>query len=260
MARGTSLLICVGACFALAACNSGPSPSAASPTKQDEAAVLEHEAEHIEGLLARRSAASDVLDALISALPDRVWLTETVYGAGKVQFKGRASSNNLLADYLSRLGDSPSLANIVLRSSVMKIVRGRELQEFALEAAVPHIGGAPATSGVPLAARLEVLGKALPSGQDTAGMLRELQRLALDAGLQMTKFAPGAEVPGEFTKALPVAIEVSGDLTELGRYLGGLAELPGPWIVEKLSFKAVSVDDQRSPVRASITAKTYLLR
>ena len=91
-------------------------------------------------------------------------------------------------------------------------------------------------------------------------MLRELQRLALDAGLQMTKFAPGAEVPGEFTSALPVAIEVSGDMTELGRYLRGLAALPSLWVVEKFSFKAVSPDDQRSQVRASITAKTYLLR
>ena len=42
----------------------------------------------------------------------------------------------------------------------------------------------------------------------------------------MTKFAPGAEVPGEFTTALPVAIEVSGDQNEIRRYLKGLADLP----------------------------------
>jgi hypothetical protein len=260
MARGTFFLICVGACLAFAACNSGPSSSTGSSSGKDEAAILERKAEHIEGLLVRRSEASDVLDALISALPDRAWLTDVVYDAGKVQFKGRAASNNLLADYLSRLGESSSLANIALRSSAMKVVRGRELQEFALEAAVPDIGSTPTPTDAPLTERLEKLEETLPSRQDTAGMLRELQRLAIDAGLQMTKFAPGAEAPGEFTSALPVTIEVSGDLAEFGRYLRGLAELADPWIVEKLSFKAVSADDQRSPVRASITAKAYLLR
>ena len=260
MTRGMSLLVCVGACLAFAACNSGPSSSAASSSRKDAAVVLERKAEHIEGLLVRRPAASALLDGLISALPDRAWLTEVVYGAKKVQLKGRAPSNDLVADYLSRLGESPSLANIALRSSAMKIVKGRELQEFALGADVPDNGGAPAPAGEPAATRVEELEKALPSRQDTAGTLRELQRLALAAGLQMTKFTPGAEVPGEFTSALPVAIEVSGDLAELGRYLRGLAGLPGLWVVEKLSLKAVSADDQRSPVRATITAKTYLLR
>ena len=220
MARKATISICLSFCLALISCTSGPSSSASSSSKKDEAATLERKAGHIEGLLAGRSSASKVLNDLISALPDRAWLTDVAYGAGKVQFKGRAPSNNLLADYLSRLGDSPSLTNVALRSSAMKIVRGREFQEFALEAAVPDIGGAPAASSVPLAARLEELEKTLPSRQATAGMLRELQRLALGAGLQMTKFTPGAEVPGEFTSALPVTIEVSGGLAHLGFHLG----------------------------------------
>jgi hypothetical protein len=260
MARKATISICLSFCLALISCNSGPSSSASSSSKKDEAAILERKAEHIESLLARRTAASDVLDALISTLPDRAWLTEVVFGSGNVQFRGRAPSNNLVADYLSRLGESPSLSNLALRSSGIKIVHGRESQEFALEAAVRDSGSASATAGMPPAARLEELEKALPSGQDTAAVLRELQRLALDTGLRMTKFAPGAEVPGEFTSALPVAIEVSGDLAELGRYLRGLAALSRLWVVEKFSFKAASADDLRSPVRASITAKTYLLR
>ncbi|HMA54226.1 MAG TPA: type 4a pilus biogenesis protein PilO, partial [Acidobacteriota bacterium] len=128
------------------------------------------------------------------------------------------------------------------------------------EAAVRGAGAAPAASGLPSAARLKELEKALPAGPDNAGMIRELQRLARDAGLQMTKFAPGAQVQGEFTSTLPIAIEVLGGPKELGRYLEDLAGLPRLWVVDRFSFKAVSADDPRSEIRASITARTYFAR
>ena len=256
-------LVLVSACFALAACNSGPSSSASSgssPSRQDLAATLERKVEHIEGLLARRSLAAGVLADLISALPDRAWLTEVVYDSGKVQAKGKAPSNNLVADYLARLEGGRSVANVVLRSSAMKIVQGRERQEFALEAVARDIEDASAAAGSSPAARLAELAKSLPPRQDNAEMLRELQRLVLAAGLQMTKFAPGAEIPGEFISEWPVAIEVSGSPSELASYLEGLSELPRLWVVDKFSFKAVSPDDPRSPVRASITARAAFPR
>jgi type IV pilus assembly protein PilO len=83
--------------------------------------------------------------------------------------------------------------------------------------------------------------------------------LASEAGLQMTGFTPGNEIPGEFYAERPVPIEVTGSQADLGRYLRGMADLPHPWIVSKFSFKAVDPQDARSPVRASITAQTYLL-
>lgn len=255
----TPVLMSLGACLLLAACNSGPSSSASSSSKPDEAAILERKVDHIEGLMARRGVAAAILDDLTSALPDRVRLTEVAYDSGKVRVKGNALSNNVVADYLARLEGSPSLTNIALSSSAMKIVRGRELQEFALEAVV-RPGDASAPSDLPLSAHVEELEKALSARQDSSEMLRDLQRLALTAGLQMTKFAPGAEIPGEFASEWPVAIEVSGETTELSRYFKGLAELPRLWVVDKFSFKAVSGEDPRSPLRASITAKTYLIR
>lgn len=260
MVRKMSLLILAAACLALAACNSGPSSSSsagASSSGKDEAAILERKVEHIEGLLARRAQAGNVLDALMSALPDRVRLTEAAYDSGKVRVKGIAPSNNLVADYLSRLEGNPSLMNVALRTSAMKIVKGRESQEFALEALARDTGSAPAASDLSPAARLAELEKALSARQDNAEMLRDLQRLALEAGLQMSKLAPSAVTPGEFTSNWPVVIEVSGEPGELDRYLKGLADLPRLWVVDKFSFKAVSGEDPRSPVRASITARTY---
>ena len=73
----------------------------------------------------------------------------------------------------------------------------------------------------------------------------------------MTKFAPSAETPGNSPASRPVAIEVSGEQGELAVYLKGLAELPRLWVVDKFAFKAVSGDDPRSRIHASITARTY---
>jgi hypothetical protein len=258
MAKRLVLVACLGATLALAACNSGPSSSGSSAAGEDEAAALERKADHLEGLLAARPLAARALDALTLALPDRARLTEVVYDANGIQVKGNAPTNNVLADYLSRLGESPALADVVLRGSNLRTVRGREQVEFLLQAAVGYPG--PAAASGPPAARLEALEKALPARQEPSEMLRELQRLVLESGLQMTKFVPGVEVAGEFTGELAATIEVAGGLSDLGRYLRGLAAPSRLWIVEKLSIKAVSAGDPRSDVRASVAAISYFLR
>ena len=99
----------------------------------------------------------------MSALPDRAWLTEVTYAAGKVEVKGKAPSNNLVADYLSRLEGSQSLTNVALRSSAMKIVKGRESPEFALEAVARDVERTSAP--------LEELEKALSARLADAEML-----------------------------------------------------------------------------------------
>jgi hypothetical protein len=248
MTKRIVLISCLGAFLVLAACNSGPSSSSPSSPAEREAAALERKAEYLEGLLARRASAAQALDALTLALPDRVWLTEAVYDPTGIQIKGNAATNNLLADYLVRLGESPSLADVVLRGSSLKTVRGRERVEFLLQAAVRDTGASSAPA------------EALPAPQDPSETLRELQRLALESGLQMTKFVPGVKVTGEFTGELAATIEVAGGLADLRSYLRGLTGLSRLWVVERFSFKAVSADDPRSDVRASIAAKAYFAR
>jgi hypothetical protein len=247
MKRSLSLLV-LGASLALGACNSGPSSSGPASSAADEAAAIERKADHLEGLLGRRPLAARVLDELMTSLPDRVWLTEAVYDANGIQVKGNALTNNLLADYISRLGESPSLADLTLRGSSMRLVKGREHVEFLLQAAVRDPAIAPAPDA------------GLPARPDPAEMLRKLQMLALEAGLQMTKFVPGAEIQGEFARELPVTIEVAGECDELLLYFQRLAEPPPLWIVEKLTFKTLAGDDPRSEVRASIAAKAHFSR
>jgi Fimbrial assembly protein (PilN)/Pilus assembly protein, PilO len=260
MIKRVALVAGLGVCLTLAACNSGPSSSAASSSRQAEAAALERKADFLEGLLARRSSAARTLDALTSALPDRVWLTEIVYDPKGIQAKGNAPSNTILADYMSRLAESPSLTDVTLRGSSQRTVRGRERVEFLLQAAARDAAAVPPASGASPAARLARLEKALPARQEPSEMLRELQRLALDSGLQMTKFVPGVEVAGEFTGELAATIEVAGDRAEVGGYLRDLAGLSRLWVVERFTLKAIAPDDPRSQDRASVAAKVWFSR
>lgn len=243
------LALCLG--LAMSACKSGP--SSAGP---DEAALAARKAGHIEGLLAQRPQASGVLAALITNLPDRVWLTDVTYDSGKVRTKGIAPSNIVLSDYISRLVQSPALAGVALAGSVVKTLQGYQWVEFSLQAAARASASAAAPVSSP-AARLAELETSLGARPESAGMLRAFHRLASEAGIQMTGYTPSAEVPGEFTAALPVAIVLSGGCDALVAFLRGLAALPDLWIVEQLSLKSASPDDPRSPVRVSLSARAY---
>jgi hypothetical protein len=247
--------------LALAACPSGPSSSAPDRTSEKEqASTLDRKIELIDGLMSQRFMAARILDDLAGALPERVRLTEVAYGSGSIEIKGSAPSNNLIADYVSRLEGSRSLMEVMLRSSVQKSGRNREFQEFTLQAQVRDGRGEKNAASGSTAERLERFEGILPPWGETSDLLRQIQTLAVDSGLQMTKFAPGDEAPGEFYSEWPIAIEVTGSQRELGRFLGGMADLPRFWLVKKFSFKAVSSEDAGSDVRASITAQTYFLR
>ena len=225
----------------------------------DPAAAAARKAGLLEGLAAERGVASRVLADLVSALPGRVRLTEISYGGVEAAVKGVAPTNNLLADYLARLAGSSALREVMLRSSALKTGPRGEYQEFALRAAVARSGGA-GTGGGPAgaAARLGELERFVGPRGESGETLRELQMLAAGAGLRMTRFAPAAEIAGEFYAELPVAIDVAGSLAGVGRYLDDLAGLSRLWVVEKLALKAVSPRDAGSTFTATLAARAYL--
>jgi Tfp pilus assembly protein PilN len=88
----------------------------------------------IENLNARRDMAPRLMDELSRTLPDWVWLSEVVYDEKGISIKGRALSNNLVADYIGSLEASPQIMNVNLVSSTQKTVQGDQYLEFALKA------------------------------------------------------------------------------------------------------------------------------
>lgn len=238
MIKSAGPIACLCAALVLGACNSGPAPG------PDKASVLERKAEFLEGLAGRRDLAARAWNGIAAAAPDRLWPTEVVYKDGEVEVKGSALSYDSLADFISLLEGSPSLNEVDLRTSVQKTGKTGDYYEFTVAARV----------GAEEGAELEEILTARPGPADG---LRELQRLAADSGLRMTKCVFGQETSGEFAGELPVTVELEGSRAGLGRYLGGMAGLPHFGFVKELRVKAVDPRDARSAVRASIAASAY---
>jgi Tfp pilus assembly protein PilN len=88
----------------------------------------------IESLNAQRDMAPRLMDELSRRLPEWVWLNEVVYDEKGIQIKGRALSNNLVADYISGLESSAQIMNVNLVSSTQKTTQGDQYLEFTLRA------------------------------------------------------------------------------------------------------------------------------
>jgi hypothetical protein len=253
MIKSAGPIACLCSALVLAACNSGPSIPG-----PDKASVLERKVEFLEELVNRRDLAASTWSELAAAAPDRLWPTEVVWKEGEVKITGSALSYDLLADFISRLEESPHLTDVDLRSSVQKKGRTGDYYEFTVAARSVGAGEAPPSRGsAPSEARLVELELALSERPQTADGLRELQRLASDSGLRMTKCTFGQALTGEFAGEQSALIEIEGSRGDLGRYLRGMVELPHFRYVKELRVKAVDPRDARSPVKASITALAY---
>jgi Tfp pilus assembly protein PilO len=266
MRRRALPVLCLGASLISIAC-----PSRQPTPGPDKAAALRDRIDLIGGFLAQRGLAARAFEELGGALPDSTWLTEVAYDVTTVRAKGCAPSNTAVADYVSRLGGSPVLTEVNLQSSVERGIRNHDWQEFSIQAAVRGAHRQKAAergsgSGVgtediaALTAQLAELEKDLPAGKDSAGILRQFQEAADESGSKITKFAPGGEIPGEFYREWPISIEAAGSRQSLGRFLERVNDLPRSWVIKKFSANAVSPQDPGSPIRASITVQTYLLR
>jgi Tfp pilus assembly protein PilN len=83
---------------------------------EEQKSILERKINLINQLKARQEIAVRTMDELSKNLPGWVWLTETSYEAQEITIKGRALSNNLIADYVYNLENSPHLSNVKIVS------------------------------------------------------------------------------------------------------------------------------------------------
>ncbi len=94
--------------------------------------LLERKINLINDLKARQDVAVKILDELSRNIPDWVWLKEASFSGQRIEIKGRALSNNLIADYIFNLEESPYFQNIELISSTQRRERNDQFLEFAL--------------------------------------------------------------------------------------------------------------------------------
>jgi len=99
-------------------------------------ASLEQKINLINSLKAEQDRAVRIMDAVSRNLPEWVWLTEAGYDARGLQIKGKALSNNLIADYISNLEASDIFMKVNLSSSTLRKVQKNEFLEFALNMSI----------------------------------------------------------------------------------------------------------------------------
>jgi type IV pilus assembly protein PilN len=96
--------------------------------------LFERKIRVITQLQSRQENAVIIMDELSKHLPSWIWLTELSFSTQQLQLKGRAVSNNLIADYIFNLEESPYFRNVNLISSQQRRVRNNQYLEFVLTA------------------------------------------------------------------------------------------------------------------------------
>jgi Tfp pilus assembly protein PilN len=85
-------------------------------------------------LKSQQANAVNIMDELSRNIPNWVWLTGAAFSENSVSLTGRSLSNNLLADYIYNLKQSPFFRNINLISSTQLRQRNNQFFEFSLSA------------------------------------------------------------------------------------------------------------------------------
>ncbi len=101
---------------------------------EKQKAIFQKKINLINQLKAHQEVAVIIMDELSKNIPEWVWLTEVNYKEQTIEIKGRALSNNLIADYIFNLENSPYLYNVNLLSSAQKNLRNSQFLEFVLTA------------------------------------------------------------------------------------------------------------------------------
>jgi type IV pilus assembly protein PilN len=96
--------------------------------------LFERKISVITQLQSRQENAVIIMDELSRHLPNWLWLTELSFSAQQIRIKGRAVSNNLIADYIFSLEESPYFRNVNLISSTQRRMRNNQYLEFSLTA------------------------------------------------------------------------------------------------------------------------------
>ncbi|MCX7975404.1 MAG: PilN domain-containing protein [Candidatus Aminicenantes bacterium] len=99
---------------------------------QKQKEIFEKKINLITSLKAQQPIAVIILNEINKCLPDWVWLTEVSYENRFIQIRGNALSNNLIADFIRNLEDSPYLQNVDLKSSIQRTSTDQTFLEFAL--------------------------------------------------------------------------------------------------------------------------------
>jgi type IV pilus assembly protein PilN len=112
---------------------------------------IESKLEVIGRLERSRSGPLNVLSELSTHAPERLWVTGLDAKDARIVVKGMSLDNELVALFMTALGDSPYFKDVELEETEAKAVDGLRLNEFELSATIetPADPAAPVTQPSP---------------------------------------------------------------------------------------------------------------
>jgi type IV pilus assembly protein PilN len=113
--------------------------------------AIESKLEVIGRLERSRSGPLNVLSELSTHAPERLWVTGLDAKDSRIVVKGMSLDNELVALFMTALGDSPFFKDVELEETEAKAVDGLRLNEFELSATIetPADPAVPATQPTP---------------------------------------------------------------------------------------------------------------
>jgi len=96
----------------------------------------------------------------------------------------------------------------------------------------------------------------LPSDTEVPGLLEDITRAGLGAGLEFEEIKLLPETAQQFYIELPIQITVTGNYHDLATFVSGVASLPRIVTLHDFDVKPAS-EDNTSQLRMQILAKTY---
>ncbi|CAG0988746.1 hypothetical protein MYXO_02274 [Myxococcaceae bacterium] len=118
-----------------------------------KATEIEKKLEVIRRLDLSRTGPVRLLDEIATRAPQKLWLSDLVVEGNKVELEGMSLDTELIAEFLTRLNDSPYLDNVELESTELAEADGLKLNRFIVtaeltnpELAEPERAPAPAAA------------------------------------------------------------------------------------------------------------------
>ena len=107
--------------------------------------------------------------------------------------------------------------------------------------------------------QLEELKQMLPDRRGTPAVIRQTHKMAVDSGLRMTGFTPGAIVEHEYYEAWPIQLTMEGTFHSLSMFFEKTGNFSRIISIEDLEITAVTKDARPDKtIQASCQANTYV--
>ncbi len=100
----------------------------------------------------------------------------------------------------------------------------------------------------------------IPQKEEISNILKQMQQLAYDTRLNITKFIQNPEIIKEFYTEQPISVAVTGDYHNLAIFFDRLNSFQRLFNIEDFSIKAMQNQTDATTISAEWNVKTYIYR